>query len=861
MISTLNRLALRSLSRRPLLSLLSVASIALGVAVVVSVDLANQSARKAFLLSAEALSGKSTHALVGSGGGVPDGLYADLRKRLPSLQAAPIIEGALQLASIPGRTFQVLGVDPFAEASFRAFISDSGVSGPGSSFDLKKWFLYPSALLSPSVAKALNLSIGNQFEVRIHHRTERLTLVGVIDAPDPRSRQALENVILTDVSTAQELLEMPSTLTRIDLILPSTDGSEHLLNTLAGILPPGVEMVRASSRAQSLDDLTAAFRLNLVALSLLALLVGTFLIFNTMTFSVVQRRPVIGILRALGVSKAEIARVVLLEALGLGVVGTCLGIAVGIVLGRGLVHLVSQTINDLYFRVEVRQLSVEPFSVAKGVLLGMGATLLAALPPIREAVGIQATLTLQRSYLETNLRGAFQRAGLSGVLLVVLGVLTLAYPSRQLAAAFAGLFAILVGCALCIPWITRQAIGLISPLMSHRWAWGSMGRMAAGGVVTSLSRTGVAMAALSIALATTVGVGLMVRSFRSNVASWLETSLVADIYISPGGSKSAGRAAGIDSTLAQDLVEDLKKVPGVESMISVRSTRTRWKSQEVSLVVSDWGQNRIRPYQFVDRTLSDLKQLWSEFDRGSAVIISEPFAYRHRLSAGETLDLSTDRGIQNFRIIGVYRDFSSEAGSLLISRPVYERYFNDRALSGVGIFVAPGYSVDAVISSLQKRVDGAEITLRSNRALLNGSLEVFDRTFTITQVLRLLSMGVAFVGVLSAMMAVQVEKTRELAVLRAIGLSPGQIWKLITLETGLMGILSGLFCMPIGVVMAYVLVHVINRRSFGWTLELSVSPIVLGQALLFATLAALLAGLYPAWRMSKIPPALALKES
>jgi putative ABC transport system permease protein len=169
--------------------------------------------------------------------------------------------------------------------------------------------------------------------------------------------------------------------------------------------------------------------------------------------------------------------------------------------------------------------------------------------------------------------------------------------------------------------------------------------------------------------------------------------------------------------------------------------------------------------------------------------------------------------------------------------------------------------VDALVASVRERAgDTQALLVRANRSLRQASMEVFDRTFTITQVLRLLAIGVAFVGVLSALMSLQLERARELAVLRATGLTPGQLWGLVSLQTGLLGLLAGLFSVPLGVALAYVLVHVINQRSFGWTLQLAVTPMTLVQAVLLALVASALAGLYPAWKMARANPALALRE-
>jgi putative ABC transport system permease protein len=266
----------------------------------------------------------------------------------------------------------------------------------------------------------------------------------------------------------------------------------------------------------------------------------------------------------------------------------------------------------------------------------------------------------------------------------------------------------------------------------------------------------------------------------------------------------------------------------------------------------------VRPYRFKE---GDAERVWTELEAPDTVLVSEPFAFHRRVGVGGTVELATDKGPRRFRVVGVYFDYGSDTGTLLVPRSTYLRYFDDARVSGVALFAAPGQDVDALVARVRERAGDAQaLDIRSNRALRETSLEVFDRTFTITHVLRLLAVGVAFIGVLSALMALQLERAREFAVLRATGLTPRQLWGLVSLQTGLLGVLAGLFALPLGVALAYVLVHVINQRSFGWTLQLLVDPGVLLQALGLALLAAALAGLYPAWKMSRANPAMALRE-
>lgn len=210
---------------------------------------------------------------------------------------------------------------------------------------------------------------------------------------------------------------------------------------------------------------------------------------------------------------------------------------------------------------------------------------------------------------------------------------------------------------------------------------------------------------------------------------------------------------------------------------------------------------------------------------------------------------------------GVYYDYASDRGIVLMSRNTYLRWWNDPALSGFSLYLGPGADPDKVVELLRRTIGaGRSLSIQSNRALKKISLEIFDRTFLITGVLRLLAGFVAFIGVLSSLMALQLERARELGVLRANGMTPGQVWQLVTTQTGLMGLAAGLLSLPVGLTLAAIMIYIVNHRSFGWTIRMELGPQVLLEALALALAAALLAGLYPAFKMARTSPALALRE-
>ncbi len=834
------------MGRHPWLIGLSVLGVALGVALVVSIDLANESARRAFSLSSERVTGKATHQIVAATGNLDEQVYRDLRVG-GMRDAAPVVEGFVRVAKDLTRTLQILGVDALAEGPFRAYTNqDAGV-------DLPSFMARPNTcLLAEATARAFEVEIGDTLSVIAGGQTAVLTLAGVLQADDERSAQAMADLMVVDIATAQALFRMQGTISHIDLLIPDTDAGTALQTRLESALPGGVQLVRSSARSSTVAQMTRAFELNLTALSMLSIIVGMFLVYNTMTFSVVQRRWLIGRLRTLGVTRNEIFRLILGEAVFIAIVGTVLGLLLGIVLGQSLVQLVTQTINDLYYVLSVRDIALGPMTLLKGVLLGVGATLFAAIAPAREATASSPGTVLRRSLEETKFKSQMPRVAIIGLLLGVVGTLLLAAPGRNIAVSYGALFLVLIGYALLIPVVVDRMAHWVRPVLA--FMFGMTGRMAASGIRTSLSRTSVAIAALMVAIAATIGVGVMVSSFRQTVTVWLDQSLQADIYVSPPSLVMRR----VDATLDDGLVERFAAADIIASSSTGFQTRASSNVGIIDLVTFDLAPASLASFAFKE---GDADDIWPAFISSGAIIISEPLSYKYNLHEGDVLTLDTNRGEQLFEIAGVYFDYGSDLGTALIDRSAFEQNFGAAGVSTMALYLKEGVEPAAAISQLRTLVgENQEVLIRANQTLRALSMDVFDRTFTITNVLRLLAIGVAFIGILSALMALQLERAKELAVLRATGVTPRQVWRYITLQSGLMGLFSGLLALPLGLILAGVLIFVINKRSFGWTMQVQVAPEVLIQALVLALIAALLAAIYPAWRMAQANPSLALRE-
>ena len=845
---TLWNIGWRYLLRHPWQSVLMVIGITLGVAVVIAMDLANASASRAFDLSTDTVTGRATHQIVAGAQGLDEELYTRLRRQGAIRMAAPIVTEYVSSPQLGDRPLQLLGVDPFAEAPFRDYLRgrrDAPTAG------LTDFFTQPGAILiSTDVADRYGLDPGARVTLEVAGYGRNAIIAGLLQPADDLSRRALDGIILADIATAQELAGRLGKLDRIDLILP--EGDSAVADRISALLPQNARIATVDARTGTVKEMTAAFRINLMAFSLLALFVGLFLIYNTMTFSVVQRRPLFGTLRCLGVTPREIFALVVSEALIVGSLGAALGLILGIVMGQNAVRMVTQTINDLYFVVTVRSVGIPISSLFKGALLGVVATMVTAALPAREAASVPPRAALSRSELETKARQAVIVAAVGGLLSLGVGIGTLALSTRSLVVSFVGTSAVIMGFALLTPLTTTLFMRVATPLFGR--ICGALGRMAPRDVISSLSRTSIAVAALMVATSVIIGVSLMIGSFRYTVVTWLEHALQGDIYISGPSFKATQNLMTIDPAV----VPIVQQSPDVAQIDLIRAVMVDSPDGPVYIEAGNsptYGENLL--YLSADRSP---EATWDAV-RNGAVIVSEPFANRMSLPRlGGTITLYAEDGPHTFPIAGIYYDYASSQGTVIMSLQTYRQLWHDDAITAMVLRLTPSADVDRVARDLQDTLASTQrLFIRPNQGLRNDVLAVFDRTFAITGALQLLSTAVAFIGVLSALLSLQLDKQRQFGILRAVGLTVRQLWGLVALETGLMGAVAGLLAVPTGFVLSLILIYIINQRSFGWTLQMQVVPAPFIQAFAVAVIAALLAGLYPAHQMGQKITAEALR--
>ncbi len=809
------RLMVRPLADEPVRTALTVFAVALGVAVVLAMDLAGDAATGSFHSSLETLSGEQNFEITAVGG-VPDEIAGKLVSQPYDWRVTPRMEGFAVLVS-EKKSLPLIGLDLIAESD-RLFRKTSAATTATHEerIDGKPDSFFENLIARDSVwvGESLGKRPGEKIQLLIGDRSAGYTVRSTY--PDANGN---ESAIVMDIAAAQSALNRPGRVDRIFVRIPQSSlGTDSALGEwqrrLRQVVPDAVQVRLAGASTNENRKMLAAFRWNLRLLSYIALVVGAFLIYNTISVSVVRRRSEIGIVRAIGASRRQ-------------VLGAFLGEAAFI----GMSKLMGATVNALYVTSRPGTITFTAWSAALALVVGAGVTLLSAWSPAREAASVAPVEAMARGRREFEIRAGKT----SGLWLTLIFAVASAGASRvppiggkPIFGYIAALLA--VGAAVfAIPAFVDGAIHAASKFLQK--ILGVEALLASRSLAGSLRRTSVLVAALCTAVAMMTAVGIMVGSFRQTVVSWMDSELPADLYQHP--------------TISAALADAVAKIPGVQTVQRLRAYEISYQNTPATLGSLDIANRRIeRTTDFISGRPTE--SVLDELRGANAVIVSEPFAYKHSVKTGDSLELVLGESRETFRVADIYYDYASERGMILMDRNVMLRYLPDLAPSNLAIFVKPGASVPAVRKEIETVAANYRILIFANADLRSQAVQIFDRTFAITYALEAVAILVAVMGVAGALLALVIDRRRELGLLRYLGASSLQLRKLILTEAGLLGLLANLSGVILGFFLSLVLIFVINKQSFGWTIRLHWPVAVLLGATSVIFLATLLAGYYPA---------------
>lgn len=827
------RLMMRPLFREPVRMSLTILAVALGVAVVLAMELAGNAAAGSFHSSMETLAGDYTLEIIAPGG-VPDAVVGMLATQPIPLRFSPRIEDFATILSNK-ETLPLIGIDMIAEGS-RYVGADNPQMTNGSPDSPARALRRLEEPTSVWVGSSLGKKPGDQIELLINDQTSLYTVRGVY--PDSGGN---ESAIVMDLAGADRALKRAGRLDRILLKIPESANPEEWQKRIAALLPTGVEIRPQGTGTVENRKMLAAFRWNLRLLSYIALVVGAFLIYNTISVSVVRRRAEIGLLRALGASRGNVFGAFLGEAVGIGLAGALLGLPLGRLLASGAVKSMALTVDLLYVSSRPGAIALTGSSLWLALAIGVGVAIASALAPAREAMQVSPVDAMARGRKEYAARMNKERDLGIAAALAICAALLAQLPALGGKPVFGYLATVvLIGAsAYAIP----ALVSFLSSTTSRRLGelLGVEALLASRSLVASLGRTSVLVGALATAVAMMTSVGIMVGSFRQTVVNWMDDQLPADLYLRPAGEPAADR----HPTISMELTEQIASLPGVAAVDRLRAYEINYEGMPVTLAGIDL---RVRNSYHKSKFLSGRRTetVLSELRGQRSILVSEPFTYKHHVKAGDAIELGLGDSHAKFRIADVYYEYGNERGTILMDRDILLDYLPDPAASNLAVFVQPGTAPSEVRREIQQAAAGRQILIFSDRDLRTEAVRIFDRTFAITYALEAVAVLVAVMGIAGALLALVIDRRRELGLLRFLGASANQLRKLILVEAGLLGLLANLAGFMLGYFLSLILVFVINKQSFGWTIRFHWPVAVLCGALTVVYLATVLAGLYPA---------------
>ncbi|MGN5152150.1 FtsX-like permease family protein [Aeromonas enteropelogenes] len=804
---------LRLYRTHPWLLLMSLTGLVLGVSLVVAIELLNHSARTNFVAARSQLAGEANYRLAPDGG-LDEQLYVKLVRSQPYLEAMPELHAWLK--DEQGRSFQLLGMDLFNLGPLRRLFGAEPNSKPD--FSLSRadsiWLAAPEAKRlgwQPGQSRTFLLSDSSPDGKR-GERALTLILAGTFEP----GAVPMERLLVTDIGLAQPLLGKAGRLDRIVFKLSEQEAAalQRALKTYAPKQPLRLEPISPALDASQLGD---ALALNLTALSLLAMAVGLFLVFNAQRFVQSVRRPQLAQLIILGMPPRRVLGWLILELLILATLGTLLGLLLGSLLALALMGQLTQALADLYGPNPIDLLRLSPTSLGKALVIGLLGTLAANLPGWWQLLR-QSPLELR----EGNSRPPAHpwRRRLLAIAILLLCALCLWRPETGLTGALFIAGGWLLAMALWLPDLLRAVLGWLR----SRPGDSLNTRLAVAETRYHLDRTAIAVMALQLAIAAAIGIGVMVSSFRSSVEIWLDQRLAADLYVTaPKG------VAGSKGTLSEQTLNTILAAPDV-SAASRRSVHpARWQGQPI-----EWAQ-----MDFIPELKAAYPLLAGRWPAHSyEVLASEPLTVRLGVKVGQSLEVSGEQGPRRLTVTGVYQDYGSDKGQILHA-------FEGGKVQSLALF---SQHPDRLADRLRAQF-GEGVNLLPAPAIHAAALKVFDQTFVVTELLKLLILGIAFVGIGSAFMVLGLARRGELQTLQSLGLSPRHCRRLLVWQGAGLGLLTALLALPVGYGLAWVLIEVVNPRAFGWRLAFEAAPLHAVTALLLAPVCGALASWYAARRV------------
>jgi len=785
--------AIGPLRQAPGRTLLAVLAIALGVALGFSVYLINRVAADEVQLASRSLFGMADLSVRAPGLGFDEALYPQLAAVPGVAVASPVVEVQ---ARLPGhdRPLKLVGIDPFRAARLQPGLAAAAATAPQGDGLLAE----DAVWLSPAAAQALDLGVGDAFDVQVALDPVRLRVAGLLPAGEYR-----QPVGMLDIATAQWRLDRLGRLDRVDLRLRPGADPTAVQDAIRALLPPGVRLTTPGEASDDAVRLSRAYRSNLTALALVALFTGAFLVYATQSLAVARRRREIALLHAMGMTVREQLAASLLSGGLVGVLGASVGVGLGIVVARAGLAAFGADLGAGYFRGIAPRLEVHALEMLVFLGLGVAAAIAATLGPAREAAAVPAAAALKAGD-EAPL--AARRHGRVALALLAGAALALLLPPLEGIAlpGYAAIACLLLAAVFFAPTLSHLVFDRL-PVAGPPWL-----QIATAQLRGTARRSTVSIAAVLVSFSLMVAMAIMVYSFRNSLDGWMQRILPADLYVRAG-------SAGLSSYLDESAQDAIARVDGVSHVDFVRFQEVALPGPGLPVTViarpiDEAGAAAVLPLRRTDPRPAPSGTI--------PVWVSEAALDLRGFDVGTEFDLPLGGRTLRASVRGLWRDYERPGGAVVVPRDVFVRHTGDTRATTAALWLEHGVDADVVAARIRAALQrGGEFEIAVPREIRRLSLRVFDRTFAVTYLLEAVAVVIGLFGISASTSSQVLARRGEFGMLRHLGMTRREIGQMLAVEGALLGAVGVATGLAVGFVVSLILVYVVNRQSFHWTMD------------------------------------------
>jgi putative ABC transport system permease protein len=817
-------------------TMLTLAGIVLGVAVFVGMHTANQSVLFAFSTTVDRIAGKTELQVTAGETGFEEDVLEKVQSAASVRVAVPAIEAVVDTNLTGQGNLLVLGVDMTGDRSLRDYDLDSGEDAV---IDDPLVFLaqLDSIILTRQFADTNHLRVNDKISLGTVLGPRQFTVRGLMKAGGLTSAFG-GSIAIMDVYAAQKMFGRGRTFDRVDIGLTPGHTVAEAERELEALLGRGFQIEPPSGRGQQFEAMLAAYSMMVNISSLFALFIGMFIIYNSFAIAVTQRRSEIGILRALGATRAQIRWLFLGESAVTGVIGSIGGVLFGMLIARGIAASIGTLINDVYGVAQrAGEVAASPALLVTALAIGVATSIVAALIPARNAARVDPVQALQKGKYQTlSTAESRWRIVLAAIACVVsVGCLTF---SQIRAAFYVGYVLAVVVALLLSPMLSVALVRALRPLLKA--ARPVEGALAADSLIQAPRRTSASVAAVMLSLALVVAFAGMARASYDSIIGWMETAFNPELFVAPSQNIVVRTIR-----FPESMYDELAAVPGIARVQSVRDARIVFRGTPIMVVAVD--VKSISETARREPIEGNADDMYTRTSAGDALMVSDNLAQLQHLRIGEILEVPAPYGTIRLPIAGIVLDYSDQQGTILMDRTLFQKYWRDDSVNIFRVYLAPGVKMPDVRQRILDQYSGKrQVFVLTNQELKNYILKITDQWFGLTSVQIAVAVLVAILGIVNTLTVSITDRRRELGVLQAVGGMHAQIRRTIWIEAVSIGTLGLILGFILGAINLYYILQIVHRDIAGMRLDYQYPTTVVAALVPTILAAAFVAALWPA---------------